>query len=145
MKEKFKNVQFFSATTDIWSRGIRSFIAVTVHYFQNNNNSEVETSFIACEHFEGRHTHDKVAEKLRRIFERYGILEKVFLVTTDGGTNYTAAFKYFGENYESMKHLAGDEDVGFFIGDSHSQEQDQPQPSTSSGIGMMTILLFMKC
>lgn len=99
MKKTFENVQFMSASSDIWSRCNKSFIAVSVHYYEGN---KLTSKFIACEHFMGRHTHDRVAEKLNGIFKRFGILEKVFFVTTDGAGEYTAAFRRFGDNYRSI-------------------------------------------
>lgn len=114
LKEKFKDIKYFSATTDIWSRSNRSFIAVSVHYFDCSLGKCTEpllkTDFIACEHFSGRHTHDRVAEKLSAIFDRFGIKEKVYFVTTDGAGEYVAAFKYFGDNYESI-HLHDENDI----------------------------------
>lgn len=109
MTKTFMDIPYFCATSDVWSRSNRSFIAVSVHYFELNS-FQLKTKFIACEHFPGRHTHDKVAEKLNAIFARYGILEKVFFVTTDGGSEYVAAFKYFGDNYRSIHLLNAEEE-----------------------------------
>lgn len=109
MIETFKGVPYLCATTDIWTRSNRSFIAVTVH-FLDLNSFELKTKYIACENFPGHHTHDKVAEKLHSIFDRYGILEKVFFVTTDGAREYEAAFAKFGDNYHSINLLNTDEE-----------------------------------
>lgn len=113
MKKMFEKIPYFCATSDIWSRSNKSFIAVSVHYFESKS-LELKSKFIACEYFPGRHTHDKVAEKLSSIFERYGISKKVFFVTTDGAGEYVAAFKYFGDNYRSIHlHDADEEDLGW--------------------------------
>lgn len=109
MVELFKNIKYFCATSDIWSRSNRSFIAVSVHFFDENSFS-LRTKFIACESFAGRHTHDKVADKLHSIFSRYGILPKVFFITTDGAGEFTAAFKFYSENYHSFKFLDASEE-----------------------------------
>lgn len=121
LKEKFKEIKYFSATTDIWSRINRSFIAISVHYFDYSLDKCAEpvlkTDFIACEYFNGKHTHDRVAEKLSAIFERFGIKEKVYFVTTDGAGEYVAAFKYYGDNYESIHlHCETDIDITSFSG-----------------------------
>lgn len=114
LKEKFKAIKYFSATTDIWSRSNRSFIAVSVHYFDSSLDKSAEpvlkTDFIACDYFSGRHTHDRVAEKLYAIFERFGIRKNVNFVTSDGAGEYTAAFKFFADNYESIYLHDEDED-----------------------------------
>lgn len=120
MKEEFKKVQFMSATTDVWSRSNRSYIAVTVHYFDQN--WQLQSKFLACERFTSNHTNDKVAEKLRGIFQNYGILEKVFFITTDGAGEYRAALKYHGDNYSSIQFLDHDLDFDVLLGTSADLE-----------------------
>lgn len=116
----------------MWTRSNRSFIAVSVHYFDPVT-LNLETSFIACESFVGNHTNDRVAEKLRSIFDRYGILSKVFFITTDGGTEYVAALKYFGNNYKAIQSLNEEQSVDW-LGPSlhtnahnHADEQQHQQ------------------
>lgn len=89
-----------------------------MHYFEE---LKLKSKFIACECFAGRHTHDNVANKLKAIFERFGILDKVFFTTTDGAGEYTAAFRYYADNYRSVRLEENFEwlDSGSF-GDSHS-------------------------
>lgn len=119
-------MEYFSATSDVWSRSNRSFIAVSVHYIDSVEETEcVKTQFIACELFEGRHTNDKVAEKLNQIFTRFGILEKVFFLTTDGAGEYVAACKYHGDNYRSIQPLAVDEDdINWFSTNNNSGSEN---------------------
>lgn len=107
MKIEFKSHEYFSATTDIWSRSNRSFIAVSVHYIDESMH-DVKTQFIACEHFLGRHTNDKVAEKLNSIFSRFEILEKVFFITTDGAGEFKAALKNYGNDDRAMQRLTNE-------------------------------------
>lgn len=112
LRKSFENVEYFCATSDVWSRSNTSFIAVSVHYFAPNT-FKLQTRFIACKHFVGRHTNDRVAKKLKSIFDRYFITNKVYFVTTDGGTEYVAAFKYYSDNYRSLQlTTASDEDFG---------------------------------
>lgn len=132
MKNEFKNVEFFSATSDVWSRSNRSFIAVSVHYIEKISKSEeVKTRFIACERFSGRHTNDKVAEKLNQIFTRFGILEKVFFITTDAAGEYVAAMKYYGENYRSMQAFAEDENLAW-LGQRNNYQANEQNANTMS-------------
>lgn len=84
---------------------------MSVHYFETDT-LELQTKFIACEPFPGNHTHDRVAKKLHGIFDRFDIVERVFFVTTDGAGEYTAAFKYFGDNYRTI-HLMSASDENF--------------------------------
>lgn len=109
MRELFKDVDFLCATSDIWSRSNKSFIAVSVHFFSPNS-FDLQTKFIACEYFPGQHTNDRVAHKLNSIFDGYDILKKVFFITTDGAGEYTAALKYYGNNYQSIRLHHSEED-----------------------------------
>lgn len=102
---RYKDIPYFSATSDIWTRSNHSFIAVSVHYFPKPDKEELATDFIACELFEGAHTNDRIAQKLSSILDRYGILDKVHFITTDGDSKYVASFKYHGDNYQSMSEL----------------------------------------
>lgn len=149
--KKYKGIKYFASTTDVWTRSNRSFIAVSLHYFVDSAEPELKSDFIACEHFTGRHTHDKVAEKLYAIFERFEIRDKVKFVTTDGAGEYTAAFKVFADNYESIYlhddddddengiHLNGDDGNVLLksttvsgTGDSMAIMAPQPGPSNAS-------------
>lgn len=93
-----------SATSDVWSRSNRSFIAVSVHYI-NPENGKIETKFIACERFYGSHNNEAVAKKLNSIFNKYGIASKVKFITTDGAGEYICAMARFGDNYQSLAPL----------------------------------------
>lgn len=84
---------------------------MSLHYFETDT-FELQTKFIACEPFPGNHTHDRVAKKLHGIFDRFDIVNRVFFVTTDGAGEYTAAFKYFGDNYRTI-HLMNASDENF--------------------------------
>lgn len=82
LKEIFKNIDFMCATSDIWSHSNRSFIAVTLHWI-NDNELNLNSAFVACKRFEGRHTNERVAENLSEIFAEYEINGKVIFITTD--------------------------------------------------------------
>lgn len=91
-----------------------------------------QSKFIACEHFPGRHTNDKVAQKLNAIFDRFGILERVRHVTTDNAGEYCAAFKNFGVNYRSV-HVSCVSDEGLnFLSSSSTNADDGAGTSSSS-------------
>lgn len=99
-----KSIKFISATSDVWSRNNRSYIAVSVHYIAPEN-GVIETKFIACERFFGRHNHEAMAQKLKLIFAKYEISEKVKFITTDGAGEYKCAMVRFGDNYQSLVPL----------------------------------------
>lgn len=92
-----------------------SFIAVSVHYFQVDK-LELQSKFIACEHFPGSHTAERITEKLESIFDRFGILNKVWFITTDSASNYLASLKHHGDNYESVR-------LGFRWADENSDDE----------------------
>lgn len=97
LRKSFKDVKYFSATSDIWTRSNNSFIAVSVHYLEDDS-TEVKSKFIACEYFPGHHNNTRVARALAGIFDRFEILDRVRYITTDNAGEYCAAFKNFGAN-----------------------------------------------
>lgn len=130
----FESVQFVAATSDIWSRGNVSFIAVSAHFFHPLT-FVLQTKFLACEHFEGRHTALAIATKLKDIFEKFGIQEKVFYITTDSAANYVACMKKFGNNNESNQigfhtHYGSDDE-------NHEDESDDDDDDSHSQPNLM--------
>lgn len=76
---------------------------MSIHFYDDDLN--LKSAFIACEPFEGRHTKDRVGQKLRSMFEQFGILEKVFFVTTDGAGEYVVAMQLYGDNNRTIQAL----------------------------------------
>lgn len=129
MKKQFSKIEYMTATSDVWERSNRSYIAVSVHYFDDK--LKLHTHFIACERFFGRHTNDKVAEKLHDIFNRFEILGKVFFITTDGAGEYTAAMKYFGDNYRSIQNLDVDVDFEWLLASDSNELHEINEPASA--------------
>lgn len=98
----FRKFDHMCATFDIWTRNNVSFIAVSVHFFVPSS-LDLQSRFIACSHFPGTHTAEKITEKLQSIFQQYEILDKVDYITTDSASNYLASLKYHGDNYRSHR------------------------------------------
>lgn len=114
MKNVLQTFDFLSATSDIWTRYNKSFIAVTVHC-TNSESLETESFFIACEKFEGRHTKGAVAQKLHDIFKKYDILDKVHYITTDAAGEYVYAIKDHGDCYGSLESLLANDYLEDFL------------------------------
>lgn len=132
LKKSFENVNYFSATSDVWSRSNKSFIAVSVHYYENNSMEKIRSDFIACEHFKGHHTHDRVAQRLSEIFDRFGIRDRVYFITTDGAGEYRAAFTHFGKNYREIHMLDDSEsDVDLFNRSSDNSANEVNEDNSS--------------
>ncbi|XP_055306361.1 uncharacterized protein LOC129570688 [Sitodiplosis mosellana] len=103
VKNRLKNVQYMSATCDIWSCKHRSFIAVNICYIDPKS-FEQKSFLIAIDRFEGSHTNNAVAAKLKDIFKRFHILGKVVGVTTDDASEFVVAFQRFGDNYATYEN-----------------------------------------
>lgn len=65
MKTHLSRVKYMSCTADIWSRDMRSYIAMNSHWIDNNGS--LKSALLACERFRGSHTGDEVAKKLKGI------------------------------------------------------------------------------
>lgn len=128
MKERLKDIQFISATSDIWSRNNHSYIAVSAHYISPEKGN-IETEFLACQRFRGSHNNEAVAAKLKLIFSEYEIAGKVFFITTDGAGEYKCALSRFGDNYKSLIPLLNvseeDEDVNIIEADFDSDIDEE--------------------
>jgi len=87
-----------SITIDIWtSMAAEACMTVTVHYVDSNWNMQnfvLETAW-----FPERHTGVNIAEKLKEITERWGILQYVLTVSHDQAANMEAAMRILADEY----------------------------------------------
>lgn len=110
VQSELKSVDFFSATTDMWSSvNMTPYMSLTVHYLTTDwtlKSRCLETVFMPQ-----NHTSDNIAEALRSAFDEWSLDEKkLTCITTDNGANIAAAVRklswtwlnYFGHNL----HLA---------------------------------------
>lgn len=91
-------------TTDIWTDPqTRSFISVTVHFYDENNDRLIFSGTIGVFMIEDRHTGEKIANELKLVCTEWNIShENVIAVVTDNAANITLAIEIgFGKN----KHI----------------------------------------
>ncbi|KAG8201334.1 hypothetical protein JTE90_016811 [Oedothorax gibbosus] len=99
-RETLKSVPWLCTTADIWSSGKRSFIGVTAHWIDENN--ERRSTALACSRVKGSHTYDRIATTLHGINCKYGLSpEKIVATVTDNGSNFIKAFRVFGHHLKS--------------------------------------------
>lgn len=92
-------------TTDIWTHSARSYLGVSVHYFDKN--WKHHSYIIAFKYLKERHTYDYLARCLHEIFNDFKIpVVKITHGVTDGGSNFCKAFKIFGNKTDFSKSLA---------------------------------------
>jgi hypothetical protein len=74
VKDKLKNVSAVCLTTDGWtSRNNESFLAVTAHFIDPDNVTELSSVLLACTSFEESHTADNLASFLKNTVDEWGI------------------------------------------------------------------------
>ncbi len=93
IKMELMNVDYFSATTDMWSSvNMTSYMSLTVHYLSMEwtlKSRCLETVFMP-----ENHTSDNISDALRHAFEEWSLDEKkLACITTDNGANIIAAVK----------------------------------------------------
>ncbi len=93
IKMELKNVDYFSATTDMWSSvNMTPYMSLTVHYLSMEwtlKSRCLETVFMP-----ENHTSDNISDALRHAFEEWSLDEKkLACITTDNGANIVAAVK----------------------------------------------------
>ena len=104
LKERLKNeTKFITLTTDIWtSMATESYITVTAHYIDGN--WELQAFVLETMPFPDRHTGINIADKLKGLAERWGIMDNVRMVSHDQGSNIKAAMEILHEecNWKSL-------------------------------------------
>ena len=87
-----------SLTTDIWtSMATKAYLTVTVHYIDASwkmRNFVLDTVL-----FPERHTGVNIAEKLKEIAERWGVLRYVLTISHDQASNMEAAVRILTDEY----------------------------------------------
>jgi hypothetical protein len=83
-QEILKLPTYLGATSDIWSAHHKSFIAVTIHWFDPETKARFNC-LLTLRRFKFNHTYNRIAKRLYKILSDFGILEKTFSMTTDGG------------------------------------------------------------
>ncbi|KAM3842884.1 E3 SUMO-protein ligase ZBED1-like [Diretmus argenteus] len=91
--KQLEDVQFFSATTDLWSsRTMQPYLSLTVHFITDEWSLEhicLQTSF-----FPDDHTGEEIAQGLRDALESWHLNEdRLVCMTTDSGTNMIKALR----------------------------------------------------
>lgn len=101
VKDIVKQGVKFCITTDCWtSRNTVSYIAVTVHFL--NDNFDLYTILLECRSMDTSHTSENLALELKDIVENWGIQDKILLAVSDNAVNIKNAIKiklnypYFG-------------------------------------------------
>ena len=89
-------MEFFSATTDLWSSEVmHPYISFTVHFINKSwemKNLCLQTTFLACDH-----TGDNLAEALQGAIDSWGLRqEQLVCITTDSGSNIINATSKLG-------------------------------------------------
>lgn len=120
IKSFLQQFEYLTATSDVWTRSNKSFLAVTIHCIDTTT-LQPHSYVIACELFPGRHTKSAVATKLHSIFTKYNIVDRVFFITTDSEAANVYGIQDHGNQYHSMNQL--DDELPFFA-DEYEAEQE---------------------
>ncbi|KAF2892884.1 hypothetical protein ILUMI_13289 [Ignelater luminosus] len=93
-KTSRKQIDFVATTADCWFKGKRSFLAVRAHWI-NPSTLERESAALACRRFKGKHAFDVLARQMYSIYLDYSMQNKIVCTTTDNGSNFCKAFRYY--------------------------------------------------
>lgn len=97
MRNELKEQEHVCLTADVWSHRTRSYLGVSVHYYDSAWNRK--SYILAFKHLTQRHTFDYLARRLCEIMNDYGLtVAQVRHIITDGGSNFCKAFREFGAN-----------------------------------------------
>ena len=93
LKKSLKSATHVATTADCWTNRRKSYIAVTVHWF--NERLQRKSACLAIRRIRGAHTFDVIGRSIESIHVQFGISEKVTATTTDNGSNFVKAFEQF--------------------------------------------------
>ncbi|XP_018369951.1 PREDICTED: uncharacterized protein LOC108765643 [Trachymyrmex cornetzi] len=119
LEKKLTEIEIVATTADLWSKGKRSYLGMTVHWI-NPETLERESAALACRRIKGKHTYDVLAQAINSVFLEYHIQNKVCGTTTDNGSNFVKAFqsfqkdedgKYISTEFHSLSDLLITDDV----------------------------------
>lgn len=97
-------------TSDVWSKGGKSFLGVTAHYIDEHTLQRY-SFLLAFRRFIGRSTYDVLGKLMYDIHNEFGLnIDKLTHTVTDGGSNYCKAFKIFGQETETLFQTENDSD-----------------------------------
>ncbi|KAJ8909930.1 hypothetical protein NQ315_005649 [Exocentrus adspersus] len=92
IKLKIKEGLAVCLTTDAWtSINNDSFVAITVHYI--NNNWTLSSNLLGCVKYKESHTSDNLSKLLKDSAHEWGIENKITAITTDNASNIVKATK----------------------------------------------------
>ena len=90
--ESLKEVEFFAATTDLWSSdSCHPYLTLTVHFISTN--WDLKSFCLDTAALYADHTGQNIADAITDIFDNWKLsIEKLVATTTDNGSNMIAAF-----------------------------------------------------
>lgn len=89
------SVKYAATMTDIWSTKHHGFLGVSGHWLDHD--FKRHSRVLACPHFKNPHSGDRIAKKLGKVHDTYGLRgENLVASTTDNAKNMIKAFEDFG-------------------------------------------------
>lgn len=89
--------KYVCLTADGWMNRGRSFLGVTIHFFDDQLNKH--SYILAFKRMYGRHTHEMLKDLLLSVIKEFKIdLSKITHIVTDGASNFKKAFDVFGSS-----------------------------------------------
>lgn len=95
VKQQLSKIEYVSTTADVWSNRHYSYMGLSAHYISED--LKRQSVLLACEHFKGSHTGERVADIIYEKHEDFDLRGgKVVSTNTDNAANMVKAFKLFG-------------------------------------------------
>lgn len=96
VQEKILHVDYYSATTDLWSSiTLAPYISLTIHFIDSN--WDLQSMVLQTQYMPQDHTGKNIADALRESLENWNLSEdKLVSLTTDSGSNVKLAATTLG-------------------------------------------------
>ena len=92
LMQLLKTAQSISLTTDLWSSCSKhGYLGITATWI--NQDFEIVDVLLEISYFPAPHTAQAIAKTIKNIIQKWGIENRVMIVTTDNGANVVAAIR----------------------------------------------------
>lgn len=138
-----ENVPYVCTTADIWSVHHRSYLGMTIHWIDHKDLKR-KSSALACKRFKSPHNNHRIADLIELIHTKFEIRDKVVATVTDNASNFSSAFKNYGNamnssNFDSDTESESSDDENI---DKHYQNEKQ---CSFSIIDMPSLPTHLQC
>lgn len=119
-------------TADIWSCNTKSYLGMTCHFFDENNNYSRHSFVMGCRRIKGSHTFINIAHVTVEIINTYKVNNsKISHIVTDNAFNFGKAFRTFSSTSTNKIQSSSSSLSNWFSSSNSSDDESNTVKSNS--------------